>query len=84
MDDEDLNSKKHFSNDTVEAEKALMGVVTSMFDGLEWDEKPIYFENEEEAEALLEQHFSDGRIPKVNRHRKSPISFIQKLTECNK
>ena len=66
MDDEDLNSKKRFAGEErVKAEKAVLGVLSGILGELDCEEKSIYFENEEEAQALMKKHFSGKRIPEV-------------------
>ena len=65
MDDEDLDNQYHGNHgkEHIEKEFSLQAITFALFDQLEYDEKPVYFQNVEDVNALLNQHFSDGRIP---------------------
>ena len=64
-EDEDQSNEKNFKEE-VEVFNTFLEIVVALFDLLEYDEKPVYFETENQKNAiasLLENHFSEGRLP---------------------
>jgi len=64
-EDEDQSSEKNFKEE-VEVINTFVEIGIALFDLLEHNEKPVYFESENQKEAiasLVEKHFSEGRVP---------------------
>ena len=64
-EDEDQSSEKKFKEE-VEVINTFLEIGIALFDLLEHNEKPVYFESENQKEAiasLIEKHFSEGKVP---------------------
>ena len=64
-EDEDQSSEKNFKEE-VEVVNTFLEIAIALFDLLEHNEKPVYFESKNQKEAiasLFEKHFAEGRVP---------------------
>ena len=64
-EDEDQSSEKNFKEE-VEVVNTFLEIAIALFDLLEHNEKPVYFESKNQKEAiasLVEKHFAEGRVP---------------------
>jgi len=69
-EDEDQSNLKNFKEE-VEVTNTFFEIVIALFDLLEYNEKPVYFESKNQKDAiasLFEKHFSEGRVPEPLEH----------------
>jgi hypothetical protein len=68
---EDEDQSNETGKEQAEVFNTFLEIGTAMFDLLEYNEKPVYFETENQKDAiasLLEKHFSEGRVPEPLEH----------------